>query len=506
MTVWLHFTHTETNLQQFTENTGNCSVALKAKNNLTKEDLKKSISNNITSKNIDTWLGWRAKTAWLDNYTKEELYGTSDENKLIGLVTVRQLEFAFGALCGMIDNILEQMSSISVLMQLTITNIKEAKEVTTASLYLTGAWLVDLINWSLLQEYNRWLIENIGLLEEVDFLKDNLADLSKYLYDNADEWFQQTSAMGLLWNAFKNTNPETFIRSFAEEIIKMLGGIFTKTRLAGYAAGQLVMEFAISWLTAGSAAVAKSLYSTLGHTFTDFFHAIRNFNLTGKLKEAIDFPSRLSRAEKAKSCAAQLGCFISGTLVLTTLGAQPIEALNPATPIPAYQAASTPTSYDPSTTAEFGIQALNATHTLPGDVQDIDREEITPATWRWLHLSYTKPDGTTAQVYLRRPLWWMQQHGARAPGDKLTLLMPEMGIVGRAQLEAILPSTLDTRTWDYRTRAITRITPSLAFLPTRVPRYGICTLPPPNSLWEPPTITPFIPPTEPSTCTQVNWR
>ncbi len=28
--------------------------------------------------------------------------------------------------------------------------------------------------------------------------------------------------------------------------------------------------------------------------------------------------------------------------------------------------------------------------------------------------------------------------------------MPEMGIVGRAQLEAILPSTLDTRSWDYR--------------------------------------------------------
>jgi hypothetical protein len=44
----------------------------------------------------------------------------------------------------------------------------------------------------------------------------------------------------------------------------------------------------------------------------------------------------------------------------------------------------------------------------------------------------------------------MQQHGARAPGDKITLLMPEMGIVGRAHLEAILPNTLDTRSWDYR--------------------------------------------------------
>ncbi|WP_373548682.1 Hint domain-containing protein [Haliscomenobacter sp.] len=139
---------------------------------------------------------------------------------------------------------------------------------------------------------------------------------------------------------------------------------------------------------------------------------------------------------------------IPGTV--TTLGAQPIEALNPATPIPAYQAASTPTSYDPSTTTEFGIQALNAAHTLPGDVKEVDLEEITPATWRWLHLSYTKPDGSTAQVYLRRPLWWMQQHGARAPGDHITLLMPEMGIVGRARLEAILPSTLDTRSWDYR--------------------------------------------------------
>lgn len=155
-------------------------------------------------------------------------------------------------------------------------------------------------------------------------------------------------------------------------------------------------------------------------------------------------PSLFSWAQTPR----QVFDLIPGTT--STLGAQPIEALNPATPIPVYQAASTPTSYDSSTTTEFGIQALNFTHTLPGDVKDIDREEITPATWRWLHLSYTKPDGSTAQVYQRRPLWWMQQHGARAPGDKLTLLMPEMGIVGRAQLEAILPNTLDTRSWDYR--------------------------------------------------------
>ncbi len=407
MIVWLHFSHSEAAVQQLTESVGECSVALKVQNNLSKEELKNTVTKTQPG-GIDSWLNWRAKKEWLNNptYSTQSLYGTTDESTLIAGISVGKLEFGFGTVSGMIDNLLDQISSLEALVQLTITNLKEAKEVTTATLYLTGAWLVDLIKWNILNDYNNWLIDGMGLFDEAENLQDNLAAYSDYLYDQADEWFNRTTAMNAIWTALKGMNVKSLINSFVNDIFETLGDMFSKSRWLGYGAGQLVMDFAISWLTAGGAAVAKNVYSKLGDALLDIFNSTSNgAGMARKLGEAIEIPTvTLSKTEKAASCARQLGCFVTGTLVLTTLGAQPIEALNPATPIPVYQAASTSTSYDPGTTTEFGIQALNATHTLPGDVQDIDREEITPATWRWLHLSYTKPDGTTAQVYLRRPL------------------------------------------------------------------------------------------------------
>lgn len=459
MTVWLHFSDPGTAAPQLTENSNSCSVALKVKNNLSREELEQTL--NVSEKTPEEWLKWRAKP-WLSDprYSAQQLWGSNDPNHVVplpgtslGVATVGQLEFGFGTMCGMMDNLMEQLNAVSVWLQLTITNFKEADKVIAGSAYLTGAWLVDLIEWNLLNDFNRWIFDNLHLLDEVKSLKDNIAAFSKYLYAKAEYWFNQTTAMKVVWNALKNIDVKAYIMGFVNEIIKLLGDIFKDTRIAGYTAGEKIMEAILSWITAGSGKIAKTIFEEIGEGVTIVFKSSKTGpELAGTIRTGIDAPDNPSftKAQREKSCAAKLGCFVTGTLVLTTSGAQPIEALNPTTPIPVYQAASTTTSYDPGTTTEFGIQALNAAHTLPGDVKDIDREEITPATWRWLHLSYTKPDGSTAQVYLRRPLWWMQQHGARAPGDKLTLLMPEMGIVGRAQLEAILPSTLDTRSWDYR--------------------------------------------------------
>jgi hypothetical protein len=42
----------------------------------------------------------------------------------------------------------------------------------------------------------------------------------------------------------------------------------------------------------------------------------------------------------------------------------------------------------------------------------IDHQEITPQTWRWIHLEHHKPDGSQSIISLRRPnawFWTMEQ-------------------------------------------------------------------------------------------------
>ncbi|WP_373548684.1 polymorphic toxin-type HINT domain-containing protein [Haliscomenobacter sp.] len=439
--VWIHYSEGDcaTNLRSAGD--GSANLSIKINSNLSEADINGI--GSIDNQN-DAWSflkEWRAKTAWLEGH---------DSNDLVEL-------FAFGVVCGMMDQALDRLAELVSFVTESVSWLESlGNEIKIAGSKLT-VWILNAVKQGMELKY---VFGPLGLTID-EFARRNpesinlmITEFSEYIVEleaMQGEFRQQIEDLKKL---FQLSTIKAFVDGFITEIVKWLGDIkriftnptHTDIKNLGYSTGKELMDFVISWLTGGAGKLLTNTFSQINKSFKSANNMV-DFNFRGGSR-AVGDPDGIRTRER--SYAAKLGCFISGTLVLTTLGAQPIEALNPATPIPVYQAASTPTSYDPSTTTEFGIQALNAEHTLPGDVQDIDREEITPATWRWLHLSYTKPDGTAAQVYLRRPLWWMQQHGARAPGDHITLLMPEMGIVGRAQLEAILPNTLDTHSWDYR--------------------------------------------------------
>ena len=78
---------------------------------------------------------------------------------------------------------------------------------------------------------------------------------------------------------------------------------------------------------------------------------------------------------------------------------------------------------------------------VPGSLDDSD---VTPDTWRSLDLTLEKPDGSRASVQLLRPLWWLEQTGARE-GGIVDLTMREMGLAGNATINKIRPCTADSR-------------------------------------------------------------
>ena len=450
LVAWIHY-------QEHTSAQPCGSLRVSIKNDLTKAELEKGLGTTKQATGENSWLNWR--TVGSEHWMLRGMLFPKSDNIVIQ-ANNEMIEFGFGVICGIIDGILEQVTGLVNLGQTILTLTQEAVKVYQAKEEFMIGLFIKLFRLAFFNELVNDIYQSLGLgtiaegiagsldksaQDHLDYAKELINNLA--LFKAAIEFYQSFDTYEEILN---------FVQSAVDAVVEWLGGMLSSGRKLGYEAGKVLVEIAINWFTAGAGMAAKIgtqvVTKALKDCLLDLGKVRSSSGFIGKIKSfAEDVPHpRASVKERVATCAAKLGCFISGTLVLTTLGAQSIEALNPATPIPVYQAASTASTYDPSTTTEFGIQALNATHTLPGDVQDIDREEITPATWRWLHLSYTKPDGTTAQIYLRRPLWWMQQHGIRAPGDKLTLLMPEMGIVGRAQLEAILPSTLDTRSWDYR--------------------------------------------------------
>ena len=79
---------------------------------------------------------------------------------------------------------------------------------------------------------------------------------------------------------------------------------------------------------------------------------------------------------------------------------------------------------------------------------DIDHEEITPYTWKWIKLELKKPDGTLSKISLRRPNWWIKKNQADKIGNSIRLILPEMGINGDATVTKINANQLDTRLWD----------------------------------------------------------
>lgn len=93
--------------------------------------------------------------------------------------------------------------------------------------------------------------------------------------------------------------------------------------------------------------------------------------------------------------------------------------------------------------------------------RDIDQEEITPFTWKWVYFEIEEENGGYTKAYLRRPSWWLEKTGATEKGKIVPLSMYEVGVEGDAKVMQIHPNQLDTRFWelnrqgDYVSRPIT---------------------------------------------------
>lgn len=77
-------------------------------------------------------------------------------------------------------------------------------------------------------------------------------------------------------------------------------------------------------------------------------------------------------------------------------------------------------------------------------VGDLDATDITPALWRSLDLEMPKPDGSLAELSVLRPLWWIEETGARV-GETIDLGMYEIGISGMANVLKVGPCEVDSR-------------------------------------------------------------
>jgi hypothetical protein len=65
-------------------------------------------------------------------------------------------------------------------------------------------------------------------------------------------------------------------------------------------------------------------------------------------------------------------------------------------------------------------------------------DTVDPPNWRKLVLLAPKKDGSTADVELLRPLWWLEEQQAEV-GGTVDIHVPECGIEGKAQVLAIEP-------------------------------------------------------------------
>lgn len=81
------------------------------------------------------------------------------------------------------------------------------------------------------------------------------------------------------------------------------------------------------------------------------------------------------------------------------------------------------------------------TRYVPGD---LDTTDVTRALWRYIDLSLTKPDGSKASIQVGRPIWWIEELGAKV-GSSIDLSMHEVGIEGAARVLSITPIDADSR-------------------------------------------------------------
>ena len=78
----------------------------------------------------------------------------------------------------------------------------------------------------------------------------------------------------------------------------------------------------------------------------------------------------------------------------------------------------------------------------------VDHEEITPYTWKWIHLELPESDGSMTKISLRRPNWWIRELKADSIGRTVYMNLPSMGAQGWAIVTKISPNQLDMRVWD----------------------------------------------------------
>lgn len=84
------------------------------------------------------------------------------------------------------------------------------------------------------------------------------------------------------------------------------------------------------------------------------------------------------------------------------------------------------------------------TRYLPGD---LDFTDVTRPLWRHIDLRLRKSDGSIANINIGRPLWWIQETGAKV-GATIDLSMVEVGIEGQAEVLRIGPCDVDSREGD----------------------------------------------------------
>ncbi|GGD08049.1 Hint domain-containing protein [Hyunsoonleella pacifica] len=92
-------------------------------------------------------------------------------------------------------------------------------------------------------------------------------------------------------------------------------------------------------------------------------------------------------------------------------------------------------------------------------MREIDREDITPYTWKWVHLQVKEEDGSYTNVHLRRPNWWFLEHNATKIGDKVHINIPQIGLDKEVTILKIYPNQLDTRFWDLNQNGNTVVRP-----------------------------------------------
>ena len=121
-------------------------------------------------------------------------------------------------------------------------------------------------------------------------------------------------------------------------------------------------------------------------------------------------------------CRKIIGLLLLSVISLTTLGVQ--RELDSA-------------GMQSGASQKMEAMIIHSSFTSIGD------EEVNSETWRTLKLEMHTPDGSTVRIDLLRPVWWLEETGAKV-GETLILSIPELGINGPANVLKLGPCLTDS--------------------------------------------------------------